>query len=174
VKKVFSTTAIAALLSGCAAQYTPPTGPKATLTVHMENDSRDTNARVFWASAPADDNCSDSKRLAASLAAGSKYTSEPVAIAAGGRFLAAASYTDARFGENGLCTGMVAFKPEEGRQYRLELIVKQNVGSCEVGIYDTTAGQQAKMPFELPVMACRDGQPVKNGKPLWIQHRVTF
>ncbi|MCE3264006.1 MAG: hypothetical protein K0R43_3085 [Pseudoduganella sp.] len=164
----------AALLAGCASQYTTPSGPTATLTVHMENDSRETNARVFWASAPADESCKDSKRLATTLAAGAEYTSEPVAIAAGARFLAAASYTDARFGQNGLCTGMVAFTPAAGRQYLLDLAVKQNVGGCQVGVYDTTEGQKTKVPFELPAMACRDGQQIKNGQPMWIQHRVTF
>ncbi|WP_154667966.1 hypothetical protein [Pseudoduganella violaceinigra] len=46
-----------------------------------------------------------------------------------------------------------------------------NAGACEIGVYDTTSGEKVQVPFDLPAMACRDTEQIKNGKPLWIKHK---
>lgn len=147
--------------------------PGAEFVIDAVSDSEHTTMTTLMAYANGDETCTLNKH---GFSLGSDFTSghtpalKARRIAADERFAFTATYNEARGPQNRVCSLSAAFTPAANRRYLARIVTTDQVGRCDLGIFDVTDGTAVPIEFKMPEFVCGKKTPTNhpNGKPaIW-------
>ncbi len=167
-----------ALLSGCASTYSAHrTKPTAEFYLVAENDSKSTTLQNVFLWAFKNTQCEANEygtRMGSVLSNSSPANTPPHTVVANEPLVFTAVYIDARFAQNRQCAITGEFTPLPNRRYVARLAATNDVGACDLGVYEAREGKQEPLKIEMPEFVCEYGasRKLKNGRPLTTNWRV--
>lgn len=185
MEKIWRTTCVllGAVLTGCASQYRVPADvPKAEFSAAATSTPAGKTTRSVNIVAIADEKCSPPDKngllVAREFVVGNPdvVATSPVDIPAETPFHFYVNYGDSRFAQNKVCTIQASFTPSVGRKYKGVIILRDDVRSCDFGLYDVTSGMEVPAPFAMPETFCPgSGQPpLPNGRAVRTIWRIQY